>query len=37
MRLSISVARATQPPRERILTNVGTLLRGLADKRLLEL
>jgi pyrroloquinoline quinone biosynthesis protein D len=31
------LAKAFSAPRERILTDVTTLLRGLADKRLLEL
>ena len=31
------LAAAYKAPRERILTDVTTLLRGLADKRLLEL
>jgi hypothetical protein len=30
-------AKSYAAPRERILADVGTLLRGLADKRLLEL
>jgi pyrroloquinoline quinone biosynthesis protein D len=31
------LAKSYAAPREKILTAVGTLLRGLADKRLLEL
>ena len=31
------LAKSYAAPRERILADVGTLLRGLADKRLLEL
>jgi pyrroloquinoline quinone biosynthesis protein D len=30
------LAKAYVPPREKILADVGTLLRGLADKKLLE-
>jgi hypothetical protein len=31
------LARTYGAPRERVLADAGTLLRGLADKRLLEL